>query len=113
MYDFRCSRCLLTWETLARPDAIVVCDNCGQPAQRLISAPAVIADNLDARSYYDDGLGARITSRSQRKRLMREKGVEEVGGSTRHGARGTIFSFKGRATTSVPASGAFARKDVA
>lgn len=110
LYDVRCPSCAVTWETLGRVDAVIVCPTCGRHAARLISAPVVIADNLDARAYYDDGLGAKITSRSQRRRLMRQKGVEEVGGTRRHGARGTIFSFPNQATTSVPASGSYTRK---
>jgi putative FmdB family regulatory protein len=112
MYDYRCAYCGDSWEQLARIEQTVYCDRCPETrAERLISAPAVIQDNLDARSYYDDGLGARITSRSQRKALMRAKGVEEVGrGANTHGSKGTVFSFKGQATSSVPASGAYAAK---
>lgn len=111
LYNFRCPRCGDEWEQLARFEQIVHCDGCSVPAQRLISAPTVISDNLDAKSYYDDGLGARIESRSQRKRLMHEKGVEEVGpSSNKHGTKGTVFSFSGQTTSSVPPSGAFAPK---
>ena len=110
-YDYRCTRCGDEWEQMARISQIVHCDGCQVPAQRLISAPAVQPDNYDAKSYYDDGLGARIESRSQRKRLMRAKGLEELGGSAnKHGATGTVFSFPGRTTSSVPASGQYVRK---
>ena len=111
MYDVRCPRCGDEWEQLARIEQVVECDGCHVPAQRLISTPHTIADNLDAKSYYDDGLGVRIESRSQRKRLMRERGLEELGPSrNKHGTTGVVYSFRGRMASSVPASGVYRRK---
>ena len=111
MYDLQCPRCGDEWEQLARIEQAVECDGCHVPAQRLISAPHTIPDNLDAKSYDDDGLGVRITSRSQRKRLMREHSFEELGPSqNKHGTTGVVYSFRGRTASSVPASGAYRRK---
>jgi hypothetical protein len=63
-------------------------------------------------SYYDDGLGVRVESRAHRKAVMRSKNLVEADkGNTRpHGARGTVFSFPGQATVSVPPSGGFVKK---
>ena len=111
MYDVQCPRCGDEWEQLARIEQVVECDGCHVPVQRLISVPHTVADNLDAKSYYDDGLGVRIESRSQRKRLMRDRSLEEVGPSQNaHGTKGTVFSFPGRTTSHVPKSGAYAGK---
>ena len=41
-----------------------------------------IAIRLDIQPYYDVGLGQRITSRQERDRVMREKGLVEVGNET-------------------------------
>jgi hypothetical protein len=86
---------------------------CGWVMPLVIMAPAIRADNLDAKSYFDHGLGERITSRSQRKRLMAAHNLVEAdpGNIKPHGAKGTVFSFAGQAASSVPASGAFARRD--
>mgnify|MGYP001598559743 CR=1 FL=1 len=111
MYDVQCPRCGDEWEQLARIEQIVECDGCRVPVQRLISAPHTVADNLDAKSYYDDGLGVHITSRSQRRRLMRERSLEELGPSqNKHGTTGRAYSFPGQTVSSVPLSGAYLRK---
>lgn len=111
MYDFSCPLCGDTWEQLARIEQVVHCDGCEVPAQRLISTPSVHPDNYDAKSYYDDGLGVRIESRSQRKRMMRDRGLEELGPSAnKHGTHGTAYSFPGRTASSVPITGTYERK---
>lgn len=49
-----------------------------------------------------------MESRAQRRSLMREQNVVEKGTTHLHGAKGTIFSHPGKATVSVPKSGAYA-----
>jgi hypothetical protein len=61
--------------------------------------------------YYDDGLGVRVESRAHRQAVMRSKDLVENDKSVvPHGARGTVFSFPGQASTSVPPSGAFRKR---
>jgi hypothetical protein len=83
----------------------VPCTACGEWAERQIALPA--RPVLDAPPYYDVGLDAVITSRAQRRRLMREQGVVERGTTAMHGTKGTVFSQGGRPAVSVPKSGAY------
>ena len=111
MYDFHCPHCGDEWEQLARIEQVIHCDGCQASAQRLISAAVVHPDNYDTKSYYDDGLGVRIESRSQRKRIMRDRGLEELGASAnKHGTHGTAYSFPGRTASSAPVTGHYERK---
>lgn len=107
LYDFQCPSCARGWEGIARWDTDVECA-CGQIAQRCMSVPTVQRE-LDP--YYDNGLGVRVESRSHRRDVMRSKSlVENDKPVVPHGARGTVFSFPGQATSSVQPSGAYARK---
>lgn len=84
----------------------MVCPACASPADRLISRPAAVAPELTP--YFDRGLDAPITSRAQRRALMREQNVVEKGTTTLHGTKGTLFSYPGQPAISVPKSGAYA-----
>ena len=108
-YDYACPRCgpFEAWARVADRHA-TRCPGCGALGTLQISTPTVLPDTVPA--YEDRGLGARIESRSQRRRLMRDRSLEEVGGTQRHGARGTIVSLPGRATTQARPSGAYARE---
>lgn len=106
-YPYHCSACLRTWDAVHRVAERYAESCCGRPAVLEIAAAQIQGE---LRPYDDDGLGVRIETRQQRKALMRAKGLEEVGGSGRHGTKGTIFSFPGRPTESVPPSGAYLRK---
>lgn len=106
LYDVACPACDWQEERLLQHTAeLPLCPTCGHRTARLLSLPA--RPLTDAAPYYDHGLGAVITSRAQRRALMRAQGVVEKGTTHRHGAKGTIFSAPGRATTSVPPSGAY------
>ena len=76
LYDMRCPLCTTTWEVLARFNEEIRCPMCGCLANRLVSAPA-FRDEISP--YYDNGLGMKIESRDQRKRVLKAKGLEEVG----------------------------------
>lgn len=111
MYEFECPDCgeraetytsMLHVEPLPWP-----CLACVGAMTWVPSCPTIRPDTL---GYYDEGLGKFLDSRTQRSRIMREQGVEEVGTSERHGARGIMVSFPGEAASSVAPSGAYARK---
>jgi len=112
LYDYHCDPCDHTWEVLQRLADLPLgagCPRCGATARRLLPRPHIVADTFPA-PYDDIGLGVRIDSRSQRRRIMRDKGLEELGSTTKHGAKGTVFSFPGQPTTSVPPSGAYVKR---
>lgn len=107
LYDLGCPACDWTTEKLLRlSDELPLCPECGHRTARMLSLPA--RPIVDAPPYYDVGLDTVISSRAQRKRLMKAHGLVEVGSTRLHGAKGTIFSQPGRATVSVPPSGGYA-----
>jgi len=76
VYDFRCNDCRIEWEEYHE---IKDRDNewcvCGEKAERLIkfSTMPII------KEYFSENLNAQITGPAQRKRIMKERGVEEAG----------------------------------
>lgn len=104
LYDYACGACGRVTESLQRPEvAGLACPACGGLAARQLSRPVV---RSELTPYYDHGLGQRIETRQQRIRLMRTHGLEEKGTTEMSGAKGTVFSHPGRASVSVPKSGA-------
>lgn len=76
VYDYRCNDCGLEWEEYHE---IKDRDNewcvCGEKAKRLMkfnTRPVV-------HEYYSENLKARITGPKQKKQIMEERGVHEVG----------------------------------
>ena len=111
LYEHRCDACALVTEQYAPLRAAplaIVCPACGGPAPQIISRPAAVAPEITP--YFDRGLDARVTSRAQRRTLMRENGLVEKGTTALHGTKGTIFSHPGQTAASVPKSGAYARE---
>lgn len=105
LYDYRCITCDTVTECLRSVGATwIACPACDSVAEREWPLP-VIRGELEP--YYDDGLGVRIETRQQRARIMKAQGFVEKGTHTMHGTKGTIFSQPGRATVSVPKSGAY------
>jgi hypothetical protein len=114
LHDFFCPACHTEWEGYVRwPEWLAEWHKqqpcvCGAPGRPLLSRPTVRPDLVP---YYDDGLGARVLSRAHRRTLMAAASLVENDAPVRpHGTRGTIFSFPGRTTESVPKSGAFKKK---
>ncbi len=75
LYTYR--HCDKIWETSRRVDDRdnVNCKTCGEKAVKLVDEirrPIFM-------EYFDEGLGAKVTGPQQRKRLMKEKGLEESG----------------------------------
>ena len=111
LYDFRCDDCghaaevyhaQLQAEPLPWP-----CPSCVGAKSWVLACPVIRRDSCD---YYDEGLGKRITSMTQRRDIMKAGGLFEIGSTTTHGARGTSFSFPGQVASSVEPSGYFARR---
>lgn len=79
MYDVECDQGHQGEVLTSIEDRFTPCRTCGEPTMRiwLRSSSGVLSDALD---YVDDNLGPEpihITSRSQRKRLMAERGLTE------------------------------------
>ncbi len=55
---------------------VEVCDKCGNLSSSEASIPDVY---WNGRPYYSEALGCELTSRSQKARVMKEKGVTELG----------------------------------
>ena len=106
IYQYTCPECGL-YEAMKPVETrlTALCPQCHEPGVLQISLPSRLAP-LD---YHDDGLGAHVTSRDQRRRLMKAAGVEEVGSTTREGATGTLWSLPGQVATSARPSGAYAK----
>ncbi len=107
IYEYRCPACDALTEVLQRePLPAVPCPTatCEWAAERILSVPVIRGE---LTPYYDEGLGVRIETRQQRAAMMKAENVVEKGTTAMHGAKGTIFSLPGRATDSVPPSGAY------
>lgn len=112
--DYRCDHCERVFEDITAPGGLRetrLC-RCGEVARRIISAPALQtlethlkgAQDTEVRhgGYFDynlrdlkSGRVPFITSTAQKKRIMREKGVVEMGsvdGDRERSRRGTIYS---------------------
>lgn len=77
-YECECGRKFIAIKKInARKHEI--CD-CGLRAKQVLSIPAKPV--IICQPYWDSGIGAKITSPKQRKRLLREKGLEESGSNT-------------------------------
>ena len=80
MYDLECDNGHQTEMLTAIEDRHPACRECGAPTMRiwLRTSNGVIGDAMD---YIEENLGPvpiHITSRSQRKRLMAQRGVREM-----------------------------------
>lgn len=113
--DFRCDHCERVFEDITAPGGLRntrLC-RCGEIATRIISAPAVQTiethmrsatdSRVDAHGGYHDynlrdlktGAVPYITSKAQKARIMREKGVVEMGSvpaDRERSRKGTIYS---------------------
>lgn len=118
MFEYECPDCRQRSERFVRDrvnaDMRLLCtvSGCYGETERIMSCPTIHTDSIPA--YYDNGLGQVITSHTQRRDLMRAASAQECdpGNISPHGAKGTIFSFPGEATTSVKPSGAYESRRV-
>jgi len=99
MYDFECpgGHCEIVVRDIDRRDDLYRCQECGLEMERVPSMPTIhtVATHAksfkgknacDGQGYYDYNLRDRrtgkvpyITSLDQKRRLLKEKGLEEVG----------------------------------
>ena len=77
LYDFRCEKCDVEVEGYASVASRneVACPMCGDTMTVLITtrARSVVYD------YFSENLDAYVTGPAQRRRLMKERGLEEAG----------------------------------
>lgn len=77
LYQYVCHECATNWEAINR-----IAERLNQRCPDC-DGEATIVITLRARpvihEYYSDNLGAQITGPRQKKRIMKEKGVEESG----------------------------------
>lgn len=82
IYPYRCDDCSYHFEIpkpLANIEDKERCQSCGSSkTKRTIGLSAIEASSA-AQPYYNPGLGCVIKSKSHKKQVMKELGVEEVG----------------------------------
>ena len=81
--EYHCTACRMEYEyhfTVDQwpyPDAFS-CLSCGAPATRYFSRPPGMSPDAHWSGYYDQQLGRYITSRDEKKRILKERGLEEI-----------------------------------
>lgn len=81
--EYRCRACgaHFEWQFAVSewpfPDP-VGCPRCTQPCSRYFSSPPAMSPDPHWTGYYDQQLGRYISSRDEKRRLLKEKGLEEV-----------------------------------
>lgn len=80
MYDVECAAGHQGEVLTSIEDRFTPCRTCGQPTARiwLRSSSSVLSDSLD---YIDDNSGPtpiHVTSRTQRRQIMKERGLKEM-----------------------------------
>ena len=84
LYDYHCSQCGEITDVWAKMhEMIKPCPQCKGVMDRLISPCAI---RMDISPYFDENLGNRenpqgrwINSRQQKRQVMKEEGLEEIG----------------------------------
>lgn len=77
IYEVKCAKCDRhedIYRRLSEYDDLPIC--CGEKMERVLSAPAVMADISPYRSM---ATGEMITSRSKHKQHLKERGLVEIG----------------------------------
>lgn len=80
VYSYECPKCHEITEAFRRVDErnLMTCDCGAQMEIVILSAPNHPKEMLP---HFDNGLGAYVRDRSDRKRIMKEKGLKEAGDS--------------------------------
>lgn len=78
LYDFKCS-CGRIVERLIRGDEKIHCLFCGGEMERQFPLVRVNMGPAGAHGYFDENLGAYVSTNAERKRLCREQGVTPQG----------------------------------
>jgi putative FmdB family regulatory protein len=77
IYTYRCADCAEVtdaYRSVAERDNCPPCEVCGGKTKKIIAPYRV---HSDMEPYYDWNLDTYVKSRKHRKKVMREKGVEE------------------------------------
>lgn len=81
IYEFECDLCGQRNETFfgMNDEKVLKCLNCGSSMRRLFSLPALTGDARMTQgwNYFDYGLGQHVTSKADRDRKMKAKGLVE------------------------------------
>ena len=79
IYEYECKRCGHTFEERRRVDNRyrISCQQCGYGDLGILIGP--VAVHTDLEPYYDIQLGCRIESKQQKKEVVRELGLTDVG----------------------------------
>ena len=79
LYEYRCEKCGEVFDAFRSVEdrKKTKCETCGENAEMQISFTASIQKPI--APYYCEGLGQVVHSRAQRKRVMKERNLEEVG----------------------------------
>lgn len=84
-YLYRCLKCKDDFDVIKRIadiDQTELCVRCGSDD----TARIIVAPNLDKTSmsqpYYEPALGCMINSASHKKRILKQKGLEEIGNTS-------------------------------
>lgn len=87
IYDFKCPAGHIDRNVVARHDDTVTCTGCGQVTERYWGETRLMFDRVfgahDMAGYHCPVTDEFVTSRKRRKQIMKEHGLEEVGGSDR------------------------------
>ena len=81
--EYRCQGCRIEYEVFRHaaewpyPDEFS-CPSCGALVVRYFSRPPGMSPDPHWNGYYDQQLGRYITSRDEKRRILKEKGLEEV-----------------------------------
>ncbi|MBT7628786.1 MAG: zinc ribbon domain-containing protein [Desulfobacula sp.] len=76
IFDYKCE-CGKEIEVITRHDENAKCPECGKEMKRLLTGKIGISMGVGPYGYYDDTLGAYVSTNAERKRLMKEQGVSE------------------------------------
>lgn len=77
IYDYKCSRCGVTEERVAKVDDHIVVCPCGSTMTRQFHSSFGIGMGVGAYGYFDETLGRYIATNKQRRDEMRKQGVSE------------------------------------
>ena len=85
IYDYECSKCGPVNDVFAGVNDHQKIHDCGGVMHRVLhSRYAISFGGIPPAGYYDETLGAHITTKRQRERLMAEQGVTEKGATPKN-----------------------------
>lgn len=90
VYEYACFDCGHEFEVVKvkyEPDEIVICQSCARDATLRVSVPNIQPDVYWNGGKYDETLGAHFNSKSEHKRYMKQRGIEDADSGTPRIAR--------------------------